>query len=181
MQIEKTPLKDCLLITPRVFTDKRGSFFEVYNHKKFIEATGLEIDFVQDNQSSSQYGSLRGLHLQVGDYAQAKLVRVVKGKVYDVAVDLRKDSPSFKKIYGAILSEENNKQLFVPRGFAHGFVSLSEEVVFAYKCDNYYHKASERGIIYNDQDLNIDWKIPREDIILSEKDGELPTLKQFLQ
>ncbi|TQD40747.1 dTDP-4-dehydrorhamnose 3,5-epimerase [Haloflavibacter putidus] len=181
MQIEKTPLQDCLLITPRVFTDNRGSFFEVYNHQKFKEATGITKDFVQDNQSSSQYGSLRGLHLQVGDYAQAKLVRVVKGKVYDVAVDLRKNSPSFKKVHGAILSEENHKQLFVPRGFAHGFVSLSKEVIFSYKCDNYYNKASERGIIYNDQDLDIDWKIPEKDIILSEKDAELPTLKQFLQ
>lgn len=181
MQVEKTPLQDCLLLKPRVFKDERGSFFEVYNQKSFQEATGLEVNFVQDNQSSSQYGSLRGLHLQVGEYAQAKLVRVVKGEVYDVAVDLRKDSPTFKKVYGAKLSGENNHQLFVPRGFAHGFITLSKEVLFAYKCDNYYNKASERGIIYNDSDLDIDWKVAAKDIILSEKDKQLPSLKEFLQ
>ena len=179
MQIEKTPLKDCLIIKPRVFEDDRGSFFESFNEDTFKKETGLEVNFIQDNQSISKKGALRGLHLQKGEHAQAKLVRVVKGEVMDVVVDLREDSETFGDTFSIILNEQNNHQLFVPRGFAHGFITISEEVIFAYKCDNYYNKESEAGIIYNDETLNIDWHLPKEQLILSEKDQELPTFKEF--
>ncbi len=175
MRIESTPLKDCFIIHDTVFGDERGYFFESFNQKRFFEQTGADISFVQDNQSKSSYGVLRGLHFQTGEHTQAKLVRVLKGVVLDVVVDLRKDSPSFGQSFSIELSEENHKQFFVPRGFAHGFVVLSEEAVFFYKCDNYYHKASEQGIIYNDPYLHIDWKISEADAILSEKDKVLPT------
>lgn len=181
MTVEKTPLQDCLLLKPRVMKDDRGSFFESYNHREFQKATGLEIDFVQDNQSSSKKGALRGLHLQLGKMAQAKLVRVIQGEILDVVVDVRKNSPSFGKTYRAMLSGENNHQLFIPRGFAHGFVTLSETAIFAYKCDNYYDKASESGIIFNDEMLNIDWNYPLDQVILSEKDAVLPDFKEFLR
>lgn len=179
MTVEKTLLEGCLLIKPQVFKDNRGSFFESYNHKIFQERTGLNIDFIQDNQSISQRGALRGIHLQMGDNAQAKLVRVVQGEVLDVAVDLRKGSSTFGKTYSIILNEENNFQLFIPKGFGHGFITLSKTAIFAYKCDNYYHKASEAGVIYNDPTLNIDWQLPKEEFILSPKDQELPTLEEF--
>lgn len=181
MIIEKTPLQDCLLIKPRVFEDDRGSFFESYNHREFQKNTGLEIDFVQDNQSVSQKGALRGLHLQVGKMAQAKLVRVIQGEILDVVVDLRTNSNTFGKTYSTSLSGENNHQLFIPRGFAHGFITLSETAIFSYKCDNYYDKASESGIIYNDKTLKIDWNYPLDKAILSPKDMELPTFEEFLQ
>ncbi|PZD79116.1 dTDP-4-dehydrorhamnose 3,5-epimerase [Mesonia sp. K7] len=181
MVVEQTKLKDCFLIKPNVFKDKRGLFFESYHKKRFHQETGLNIDFVQDNHSVSQYGSLRGLHLQIGDKAQAKLVRVVAGEVYDVVVDLRKDSPTFKQAHGVFLNDKNNYQLFIPKGFAHGFVTLSKTAVFNYKCDEYYDKTSEAGVIYNDPELNIDWQIDKDYIILSEKDKALPTLEAFLK
>ena len=179
MTVEKTPLEGCLLIKPQVFKDDRGSFFESYNHKLFQEKTGLNVDFIQDNQSISQRGALRGIHLQTGENAQAKLVRVVQGEVLDVAVDLRKGSSTFGKTYSIILNEENNFQLFIPKGFGHGFITLSKTAIFAYKCDNYYHKTSEAGVIYNDPMLNIDWQLPKEEFILSPKDQEHPTLEEF--
>lgn len=179
MTVEKTPLEGCLLIKPRVFKDERGSFFESYNHQVFQKETGLHLEFIQDNQSISQRGALRGIHLQTGAHAQTKLVRVVQGEVLDVAVDLRKKSPTFGKTYATILNDENNHQLLIPKGFGHGFITLSNKAIFAYKCDNYYHKASEAGVIYNDPSLNIDWMLPKEELILSEKDQELPSLENF--
>ena len=178
MQIENTGIEGCFIIKPSVFEDERGAFFESFNQQKFEELTGLAIDFVQDNQSISKKGVLRGLHFQKGEYAQAKLVRVIKGEVMDVAVDLRPDSSTFGKHVSVILNETNNLQLFVPRGFAHGFITLSEEAIFAYKCDNYYNKPSESGIIYSDPDLDIDWKIPKMEVQLSQKDLVLPFFKE---
>jgi dTDP-4-dehydrorhamnose 3,5-epimerase len=179
MKFEKTPLKDCFVITPEIFSDHRGIFLESYHKKKFNEATGLELEFVQDNQSVSKKGVLRGLHFQSGEFAQAKLVRVIYGEVMDVVVDLRPDSPTFKKSYNIILSDKNRHQLFIPQGFAHGFVTLSETSVFSYKCDRFYYPGSESGVIYNDPDLAIDWDFPEEELILSEKDTKLPTLKEL--
>ena len=179
MQIENTSIEGCFIIKPSVFEDERGAFFESFNQQKFEELTGLAIDFVQDNQSISKKGVLRGLHFQKGEYAQAKLVRVIKGEVMDVAVDLRPDSSTFGKHVSVILNETNNLQLFIPRGFAHGFITLSEEAIFAYKCDNYYNKPSESGIIYSDPDLDIDWKIPKMEVQLSQKDLVLPFFKEL--
>ncbi len=170
MKIRETPLKDCYIIEPTIFEDDRGYFFEKYNEKKFEELTGMNGHFVQDNISKSTYGVLRGLHLQKGEHAQAKLVSCLEGSVWDVAVDLRKDSPTFGKWYGIELTEENKLQFYVPRGFGHGFSVLSERAVFAYKCDNFYNKESEGGIFWNDPELGIDWKLPEQDIQLSEKD-----------
>ena len=167
-------LKGCFIIEPKVFGDKRGNFLEIFNKKIFKDKTGLEIDFVQDNQSTSQRGVLRGLHMQKGILSQAKLVRVVKGSVLDVIVDVRKDSLTYGKHFSIELSEGNYKQLFVPRGFLHGFVTLEDGTIFSYKCDNAYNKEAELGVTYNDKDLNINWKIPSVDIILSEKDANLP-------
>jgi dTDP-4-dehydrorhamnose 3,5-epimerase len=180
MTVKQTPLKDCFIIEPNVFKDDRGSFFESFNRQSFKVNTGLEIDFVQDNQSISQYGTIRGLHFQTGEFAQAKLIRVAQGKVLDVVVDMRPDSVTYLKQFGYTLTGENNHQLFVPRGFAHGFACLSSEVIFVYKCDNYYHKASESGILFNDTTLAIDWQIPKEKQIISEKDQNLPTLEAYL-
>jgi len=177
MKIEKTKLEGCYIIHDTVHGDSRGYFFESFHKSRFYEQTGLSIDFVQDNQSKSQRGVLRGLHYQQGEFAQAKLVRVLQGKVLDVAVDLRKGSPSFGEHIAVELSEESRTQFFVPRGFAHGFVVLSEAAVFFYKCDNFYHKESEGGIIYNDADLNIDWQLADAEILLSDKDKLLPTLQ----
>ncbi len=178
MKIEKTPLVDCYIIHDTVHGDQRGYFFESFNRKTFFSETGLDIDFVQDNQSKSQKGVLRGLHFQEGEHAQAKLVRVLQGKVLDVVVDLRKTSASYGQTFAMELTEDNHQQLFVPRGFAHGFIVLSETAVFFYKCDNYYNKASERGIIFNDADLAIDWQLPDTNLILSEKDQFLPTFQE---
>lgn len=175
MTVEKTHLKDCFILTPRVFKDARGTFSETFNKQQFEAQTGLEVTFVQDNQSTSKYGVVRGLHFQTGAHAQAKLVRVIQGKVIDIVVDLRKGSLSFGKSFSILLSAENRKQLFVPRGFAHGFSVLEEDTVFAYKCDNFYNKESERGIIYNDATLALDWHLDSKDMIISEKDLELPT------
>jgi len=179
MEVEKTILKDCFIVHDTFFGDQRGYFFESFNRKTFLSKTGIAVDFVQDNQSSSQRGVLRGLHFQLGEFAQAKLVRVLHGSVLDVAVDLRKGSPSFGKHIAVELTESNRKQLFVPRGFAHGFSVLSEQAVFFYKCDNYYHKAAEGGIIFNDPDLLINWQLQPNEILLSEKDKELPRLKDI--
>ena len=178
MQVEETPLKDCFLIKPKIFEDQRGIFLETYHRERFSELTGIDNEFVQDNQSVSRYGVLRGIHYQKGDFAQTKLVRVIFGKVLDVVVDLRPDSPTFKKTYSTILDDKNLHQLFVPRGFGHGFLTLSEKSVFAYKCDDYYKPGSEGGIIFNDPDLNIDWNFPVKEMILSDKDRELPTFKE---
>ncbi|WP_298781232.1 dTDP-4-dehydrorhamnose 3,5-epimerase [uncultured Polaribacter sp.] len=178
MKIIETNLEGCFIIEPQVFGDERGYFFESFNKEKFKKLTTLEIEFVQDNEAFSNKGILRGLHFQKGEYAQAKLVRVVKGKVLDVAVDLRPKSKTFGKHFSVILSEENKKQLFVPRGFAHGYSVLEDNTIFSYKCDNYYNPEAEDGVIYNDKDLNIDWKLSVENIIISKKDGDLPKYKK---
>lgn len=178
MTIEKTTLEGCYVLTPRVFEDDRGYFFESFNKETFTKLTGQEVNFVQDNQSYSTKGVLRGIHYQIGEHAQAKLVRVLSGAVLDAAVDLRKNSSTFGKYFAVELTAENKKQLFVPRGFGHGFVVLSDTAEFFYKCDNFYNKESEGGIIYNDADLNIDWKLQTHEIKLSEKDLELPQLKK---
>lgn len=170
MKILTTPLKDCYIIEPTIFEDERGYFYEKYNEKKFEELTGIIGHFVQDNISKSSFGVLRGIHLQKGEHAQAKLVSCIEGKVFDVAVDLRLDSPTFGQWHGIELSEENKLQFYIPRGFGHGFSVLSETAVFTYKCDNFYNRESEGGVLWNDSDLKIDWKLPLEDIILSEKD-----------
>jgi dTDP-4-dehydrorhamnose 3,5-epimerase len=180
MEIVETPLKDCFLIKNTLFKDKRGYFFESFNRNRFAEKTGFDIDFVQDNESQSGYGVVRGLHFQTGDWAQAKLVRVLKGKVLDVALDLRASSPSFGKTFCFELSDDNAFQLFIPRGFAHGFSVLSTEAVFFYKCDNYYHKASESGIHPLDEHLGIQWQIPANQILLSEKDANAPGWNDYL-
>ena len=179
MKIVQTPLKNCVVLTPTVFSDGRGRFFESYKEETFNEALGQEVNFVQDNESFSSKGVLRGLHFQKGAFAQAKLVRVVHGSVLDVAVDLRPDSTTYGEHFSIELSADNKKQLFVPRGFAHGFVVLSDTAVFSYKCDNYYNKESESGIIYNDPTLNIDWILPSEQLQLSEKDLLLPKFKSL--
>jgi dTDP-4-dehydrorhamnose 3,5-epimerase len=178
LELQKTPLKDCFIVIPRAFEDARGVFCETYNWQTFQKATGLTIEFVQDNQSSSKKGVLRGLHFQTGVTAQAKLVRAVQGNVLDIVVDLRKDSKTFGESFSLELSAENRKQLFVPRGFAHGFITLSETSIFGYKCDHYYDAASEGGIIYNDATLALDWRLPEEQFIISEKDLQLPTFKE---
>ena len=177
MEVLKTAIEGLLIIDPTVFGDSRGYFFESYNKQRFNEATGLDIDFVQDNQSKSCYGVLRGLHFQKPPYAQSKLVRCVRGKVLDVAVDIRKSSPTFGKYIAVELTEDNHRQLFIPHGFAHGFVVLSEEAIFQYKCDNFYHKESEGAIAWNDPEINIDWTIPFDDVMLSDKDKVNPLLK----
>jgi len=164
-----------VLIEPTVFGDERGYFFESFSQKEFQEKVCHTV-FVQDNESKSKYGVLRGLHFQKPPFEQAKLVRVVRGKVLDVAVDIRRDSPTFGRHVSTELSEENKRQLFIPRGFAHGFAVLSEEVIFQYKCDNYYAPLYEGAILWNDPQLNIDWKLPLDAILLSEKDKKNPTL-----
>ena len=177
MEVLKTAIEGLLIIEPTVFGDSRGYFFESYNKQRFNEATGLDIDFVQDNQSKSCYGVLRGLHFQKPPYAQSKLVRCVRGRVLDVAVDIRKSSPTFGKYVAVELTEDNHRQLFIPHGFAHGFVVLSDEAIFQYKCDNFYHKESEGAIAWNDPEINIDWTIPFDDVMLSDKDKVNPLLK----
>jgi dTDP-4-dehydrorhamnose 3,5-epimerase len=179
MKATETKLKGCFVIEPSVFNDDRGYFFESYNKEKFQKLTGSKVNFVQDNESFSTKGVLRGLHFQKGAHAQAKLVRVTHGEVLDVAVDIRPDSETFLQVATARLSSENKKQLFVPRGFAHGFIVLSDTVVFNYKCDNFYNKASEGGIIYNDDSLKIDWLLDSKDFLVSEKDLILPTVKDL--
>lgn len=178
MELQKSPLKDCFILKPKVFKDERGLFYETYNQEIFEKVTGLKTNFVQDNQSVSSKGVLRGLHFQTGKMAQAKLVRVVNGKVLDIVIDLRKDSKTFGKSFSIVLDDQEHLQLFVPRGFAHGFITISEQSIFSYKCDNYYNKASEGGIIYNDATLALDWHLPKEEFIISEKDLELPSFEE---
>lgn len=176
MEVKQTPIEGILLIEPRVFSDSRGTFFESFNERTLKEA-GLAFDFVQDNQSISKKGVIRGLHFQRQPYEQGKLVRVIKGSVIDVVLDLRKDSPTFGRHYDIELNDRNNLMLWIPPGFAHGFSVLEEDTVFLYKVTNYYHSASESGIIYNDIDLNINWGI--KDGIVSEKDKVLPSYKDY--
>ena len=170
MQASETKLKGCFILEPKVFHDARGYFFESFNQKTFEQVTGYKTQFVQDNQSKSCYGTVRGLHFQKGAAAQAKLVRAIEGSVLDIAVDLRPDSETFLQWLTIELTAENNLQLFIPRGFAHGFSVLSETAIFAYKCDNFYSKEAEGGIRFDDPQLNIDWGIPQDKMLLSEKD-----------
>ena len=179
MRIEHTPLQDCFIIHEKVHGDARGYFIETFNQRDFNAASGLDILFVQDNQSRSSKGVLRGLHMQRGVSAQAKLVRVLEGSVLDIAVDLRKDSPSFGQHFAIELTASNHKQFFVPSGFAHGFVVLSEAATFFYKVDKFYEPGNEVGIMYNDKDLNIDWKLADSEIILSEKDKTLGSFADY--
>lgn len=178
MNIIQTEIPGVQIIEPRVFGDSRGYFFESFNERDFKELVA-DVDFVQDNESKSSYGVVRGLHFQKPPYAQSKLVRVVKGRVLDVAVDLRKDSPTYGKYVALELSEHNHRMVFIPRGFAHGFAVLSEEAIFQYKCDNYYVPQSEGAVAWNDPDLKIDWMLPLENVILSEKDMRHPLLKDL--
>ena len=177
MEIVEKVLTDALVLKPRVFEDDRGYFYESFNYKIFELLSGIKADYIQDNQSYSSKGTLRGLHFQKGEAAQAKLVRVTKGSAYDVAVDLRPDSPTFKQWYGVELSEENHRQFFIPRGFAHAFVALEDNTVFQYKVDNYYSSVNDGGIIWNDEELAIIW--PTLKLELSEKDKNLPKLNQL--
>ena len=180
MTVEKTQLEGCFVISPKIFQDDRGYFFESFNKETFKNLTDTSVNFVQDNQSKSSKGVLRGLHFQSGAHEQAKLVSVIKGSVLDVCVDIRPNSPSFGKHFSMIIDGKEKKQIFIPRGFAHGFLVLEDETIFSYKCDNYYNKASERGIIYNDKSLNIDWFYKSEEgFILSEKDAKLPTFESL--
>lgn len=178
MNILKTPIEGLLIIEPRVFSDARGYFIETYNEQRYREA-GIDTVFVQDNQSCSSYGVVRGLHFQKPPYSQAKLVTCTLGRVLDVAVDLRAGSKTYGKWFAAELSEENHRQFFIPRGFAHGFSVLSERAVFAYKCDNLYHPEAEGGVLLSDPDLAIDWQIPEELRIISEKDTKHPLLRDL--
>jgi dTDP-4-dehydrorhamnose 3,5-epimerase len=177
MRIVETPLADLKVIEPKVFEDHRGYFLETYNREQFLQS-GISSGFIQDNESMSSRGVIRGLHYQLDPFAQAKLVRVITGAVFDVAVDLRKGSPTFGKWFGKELSGENKLQMLIPRGFAHGFSVLSTTVVFAYKCDNYYNKQAERGIRFNDPFLAIDWQLSGEEWLVSEKDRMAPLFAQ---
>ena len=177
MTFIETKLKGCFILEPKIINDERGYFMESFNAKTFQEGIGQNVTFVQDNQSFSTRGVLRGLHYQCGEHAQAKLVRVLQGEVLDVAVDLRPESETFGQYEAVLLSSDNQKQFFVPRGFAHGFLVLSETATFFYKCDNFYNKESEGGLIYNDETLKINWDFPSQDLIISEKDQVLPNLQ----
>lgn len=176
MNVIQTEIPGVVIIEPRVFEDARGYFFESFSQREFDEKV-REVRFVQDNESKSSYGVLRGLHFQKPPHAQSKLVRVVKGAVLDVAVDIRKGSPTFGKHVAVELTEDNHRQFFIPRGFAHGFVVLTDEVVFQYKCDNFYAPQSEGALAWDDPDLGIDWKVPADKVLLSEKDRKHPCLK----
>ncbi len=176
LKFTETKLKGCFILEPKIIKDERGYFMESFNEKTFGEGVGQKVTFVQDNQSFSTKGVLRGLHYQTGEHAQAKLVRVLHGEVLDVAVDLRPNSPTFGQYESVLLTAENQTQFFVPRGFAHGFLVLSETATFFYKCDNFYNKESEGGLLFNDTTVNIDWNFPTEQLLISEKDTILPTL-----
>ena len=180
MKFTETQLKGCFVIEPHVIEDARGYFFESYHLEKFQDNIGKEIQFVQDNESKSKYGVVRGLHMQRGDFAQSKLVRALSGKILDVAVDVRKDSPTFGQYFSIELSSENKKQLFIPAGFLHGFSVLSDEAVVYYKCDAFYNKESEDGINPMDPQLQIDWKLPNDKILLSEKDENAPSFTELI-
>ncbi|MGH2665292.1 dTDP-4-dehydrorhamnose 3,5-epimerase [Flavobacterium sp.] len=177
MNFTETNLKGCFVLEPKIFKDERGFFMESFNESTFEKGVGQKVHFVQDNQSFSSKGVLRGLHYQTKEHAQAKLVRVLAGEVLDVAVDMRPESPTYGQSFSILLSGENQKQLFIPRGFAHGFLVTSEKAAFFYKCDNFYNKESEGGVIYNDPTLKIDWKFSEADLIISEKDAILPTIE----
>ena len=179
MQIIRTDIDGVLIIEPKVFGDSRGYFFESFNAKEFREKTGLDINFVQDNESMSSYGVMRGLHFQRPPYTQSKLVRCVKGRVLDVAVDIRKGSPTYGQHVAVELTEDNHRQFFVPKGFAHGFAVLSETAVFQYKCDNFYAPQADGGISILDSSLGINWLIPADKAVLSDKDTSHPLLKDF--
>lgn len=179
MEIIKTDFEGLVVVKPVVFTDNRGYFYETYNVNKYKDL-GITNNFVQDNESKSNFGTIRGLHSQIGEFAQAKLVRAQQGKVLDVVVDIRKDSKTFGKYFSIELSDENKLQLMIPRGFLHGFSVLSETAIFCYKCDNFYNKESERAVLWNDIDLNIDWKIDKNKAIVSEKDKNNMTFKEFI-
>lgn len=176
MEFQRQSISDVILIKPKVFGDHRGYFAETFQQKRFEDFVGHKVDFCQDNESKSSKGVLRGLHFQLPPFAQSKLVRVIEGEVLDVAVDIRHTSPTYGKHVKALLSGENKHQLFVPRGFAHGFVVLSETAIFAYKVDNYYAPKHDRGLAYNDTHLNIDWQIPASQLQLSDKDMNQPSL-----
>ena len=178
MEIIRTGIEGAFIVEPRVFGDARGYFFESFNAREFAAATGLEVVFVQDNESRSRYGVLRGLHFQRPPYAQSKLVRVVQGRVFDVCVDIRRGSPTYGKFAATELSGENHRQFFVPKGCAHGFCVLSEEAVFQYKCDEFYHPEAEGAIAWNDPEIGIPWPVPAEDMILSDKDLHHPLLRE---
>lgn len=178
MEIIKTPIEGLLIIEPRVFSDARGYFVETYNEQRYREA-GIDAQFVQDNQSCSSCGVVRGLHFQKPPYSQAKLVCCTVGRVLDVAVDLREGSPTFGKWFSVELTEENKRQFFIPRGFAHGFSVLSEQAIFTYKCDNLYHPEAEGGLLLSDPDLAIDWQIPEELRVISDKDKKHPTFDEY--
>lgn len=179
MEVIRTEIEGALIIEPRIFGDPRGYFYESFNAKEFAEKTGLSIDFVQDNESMSHYGVLRGLHFQCPPFAQSKLVRVVRGRVLDVAVDIRKGSPTYGKYVSVELSEDNHRQFFLSRGLAHGFSVLSDQAVFQYKCDNFYAPQSEGAIAWNDPDIGIDWKVPHDKVELSQKDTSHPLLRDI--
>lgn len=179
MEVKKTGIEGVLVIEPKVFGDARGYFFESFNSKEFKETTGIEVNFVQDNESKSRYGVLRGMHFQLPPYTQSKLVRVVKGKVLDVVVDIQKGSPTYGKYEMCELTEDNHRQFFVPKGMAHGFAVLSEEAIFQYKCDDFYHPEAEGAIAWDDPGLAINWPLPSNEVILSEKDKHHPSLKEF--
>lgn len=181
MEIQQADIEGVLIIEPRVFGDERGYFFESFNESDFAAATGLDVRFVQDNESCSQRGVLRGLHFQREPHAQAKLVRVVRGRVLDVAVDIRPDSPTFGRYVSVELSGENHRQLFIPKGFAHGYVALEDDTVFQYKCDEFYHPASEGGIAWNDPEIGIEWPLSERELILSDKDRKHPTLRDLCE
>ena len=177
MNFTPTKLDGCFVIEPKILNDERGYFLESFNENTFQNGIGQQVHFVQDNQSFSTKGVLRGLHYQTGDHAQAKLVRVLQGEVLDVAVDIRPNSKTYGEYVSVLLSAEKQNQFFIPRGFAHGFLVLSETATFFYKCDNFYNKESEGGIIFNDNSLKIDWKFPLNELIISEKDATLPTIE----
>ncbi len=180
MKIEEIKLKGSYLIEPDIFRDERGYFFESFNKGEFQEKTGLDVNFVQDNQSESVKGVLRGMHFQIGAWSQAKLVRVVRGKIFDVCVDIRPDSDTFGEHFGIYLDDVNHFQLYIPRGFAHGFLVLEDHTIVNYKCDQFYNSAYEKGILYNDSDLKIEWPIDNESILLSDKDRNLPSFKTYI-
>ena len=181
MNVIRTDIEGVLVIEPQVFGDERGYFFESFNAECFLAETGIDVAFVQDNESRSKRGVLRGLHFQREPYAQAKLVRVVQGRVIDVAVDIRPGSPTFGKYVATELSGENHRQMFIPKGFAHGYVVLEDDTVFQYKCDEYYHPESEAGIAWNDPQIGIEWPLSEDEIILSDKDRKHLTLKELCE
>ena len=181
MKVIKTDIEGLLVIEPRVFADERGYFFESFSARRFAELTGLDVQFVQDNESRSGRGVLRGLHFQKEPHAQAKLVRVVKGRAVDVAVDIRPESSTFGRHVAVELSGDNHRQLFIPKGFAHGYVASEEDTIFQYKCDDYYHPEVEGGIAWNDPAIGIEWPLPESELTLSEKDQKWPKLKDLCE